>query len=261
MTLLAFIGGSVVGAQHLPWWEAAPALRPVSLAAQFGAVGGLAVSLIAFAGITTGTMMLERRRHGALVPERAVTATRWARLAQGPWPLVAGALGLALVNIATLVLAGRPWGVTSAFALWGSKALAAAGVDVAAWSYWSSAARAAELRASVLTDVTSVMNFGIMIGAFAAAACAGRFAPRWRVPARSLVAALVGGLFLGYGARIAYGCNIGAYFSGVASGSLHGWLWFVAAFAGNMAGTGLRPLFGLSVEHSKPLAQHARVGR
>lgn len=228
---------------------------------QLGAIGGLVVSLVAFAAIAAGTMALERRRHGMLVPGRGTKSGGWARMAQGPWPLAAGALGLALVNIATLALAGRPWGVTSAFALWGSKAVAAAGVEVAAWPYWSSAARAAELRASVLTDVTSVMDFGIIIGAFTAAACAGRFAPRWRVPARSLVAAIVGGLCLGYGARIAYGCNIGAYFSGVASGSLHGWLWLVAAFAGNVAGTRLRPLFGLSVERSKPLAAPSLVGR
>ena len=55
---------------------------------------------------------------------------------------------------------------------------------------------------------------------------------------------------LGYGARLAYGCNIGAYFSGIASGSLHGWLWLVAAFAGNWLGVAARPLFGLAVERS-----------
>jgi hypothetical protein len=82
----------------------------------------------------------------------------------------------------------------------------------------------------------------------AAAALAGRYAPVWRLPARSLVAAVVGGLLLGYGARLAYGCNIGAYFSGIVSGSLHGWLWLAAAFAGNVIGTRLRPLFGLEVE-------------
>jgi hypothetical protein len=52
---------------------------------------------------------------------------------------------------------------------------------------------------------------------------------------------------LGYGARIAYGCNIGAYFSGIASSSVHGWLWCVAAFAGNILGTRMRPFFGLRV--------------
>jgi uncharacterized membrane protein YedE/YeeE len=62
---------------------------------------------------------------------------------------------------------------------------------------------------------------------------------------------VVGGLLLGYGARLAYGCNIGAYFSGIVSGSLHGWLWLVAAFIGNVLGTRLRPLFGLPVERVK----------
>ena len=245
-TLLAFIAGSVIGAWNTPFWETAPALRPVSLVARFGAVGGLAVSLIAIATIAAMTLALERGRHHSVTKERSAKAMGWRRLAQGPWPLAAGAIGLALVNISTLALAGRPWGVTSAFALWGSKAAAALGMNVAAWPYWTPTARAAELRGSVLNDVTSVMNFGIMIGAFAAAAAAGRFAPKWRVPLRSLSAAIFGGLLLGYGARIAYGCNIGAYFSGVSSGSLHGWLWLASAFAGNIAGTRLRPVFGLS---------------
>src|SRR5207249_3275425 len=170
------------------------------------------------------SIVIERRRCGSLVLSRSKDERRrtgWRRIAQGPWPLVAGAIGLALVNIAALILSGRPWGVTSAFALWGSKALASAGVDVAAWPYWSTPARAAELHASVLADITSVMDLGILLGALVAAGAAGRFAPAWRVPLKSLAAAIVGGLLLGYGARIAYGCNIGAFFSGVASGSLH----------------------------------------
>ncbi|MNP87181.1 putative inner membrane protein [compost metagenome] len=48
---------------------------------------------------------------------------------------------------------------------------------------------------------------------------------------------------MGYGSRLAYGCNIGAYFSGIASGSVHGWLWLVAAYAGNLIGVRLRPWF------------------
>ena len=56
---------------------------------------------------------------------------------------------------------------------------------------------------------------------------------------------VVGGLLLGYGARIAYGCNIGAYFSGIISGSLHGWVWMLMALAGSIIGIRLRPLFKL----------------
>jgi hypothetical protein len=246
VTLLFFVAGSVVGAAHMPWWENAPALKPISLVVRFGTFPALAMSLTAFGLIAFATLAIERRRTG--LPGRPEDLPY--DTLHGPWPLVAGALGLALVNIATLVLAGRPWGVTSAFALWGSKAIAAAGVNVASWAYWTPAARAAELKASVVRDITSVMDAGIILGALVAAGLAGRFAPAWRVPARSLLAAMIGGLFLGYGARVAYGCNIGAYFSGIASASVHGWLWLVAAFAGSILGTSLRPLFGLRVERT-----------
>ena len=243
-TLAAFIGGSVLAVRYSSLWEQTPALRPISLLGEFGAAPALAVSLAGFAAIVAVSVAVERRRRGTL---EADPATGRARLLHGPWPLAAGALGLAGVNVATLLVAGRPWGVTSAFALWGSKLLMALGVDVASWPYWQPAARAVDLHRSVLFDVTSVMDVGIMLGALAAAALAGRFAPRWQVPARSLVAAVLGGLLLGYGARIAFGCNIGAFFSGVASTSLHGWVWLAAGFAGNIVGTRLRPYFGLMV--------------
>lgn len=170
----------------------------------------------------------------------------------GPWPLLWWAVALALLNFATLATSGRPWGITGAFVLWGSKAAAMAGVDVASWPYWAAPARAEALRASLFTDVTSVMNFGILLGALLAAGLAGKFASIWRLRARSLIAAIIGGLLLGYGARLAYGCNIGAYVGGIASSSVHGWLWFAAALPGSAVGAKLRPFFGLKVERSQP---------
>jgi uncharacterized membrane protein YedE/YeeE len=245
LTLLAFIGGSVIGTAHMPWWTANASGKPISLIATFGVWVALAGSLAAFGAIAAITLLVERRTAPAAA--RAVAShepgSQWLR---GPWPLVAGAIGLAAVNIATLLLSGRPWGVTSAFALWGAKTLSAAGVGVASWPYWSAPAQAAALRAPLAADVTSVMNFGIVLGAFAASGLAGRFAPAWRVPGRSAAAAVIGGLLLGYGARIAFGCNIGAYFGGIVSGSVHGWVWMAAALVGTFAGTRLRPLFGLS---------------
>lgn len=240
VTLLAFIAGSVLGAWHWPAWQDAPRLAPASLLEQLGMPGALAASLVLFAVLWLGSAVVERRRHGTLA-----TTTPGSNWLKGPWPLAAGALGLAAVNVSTLVLAGRPWGVTSAFALWGSKAAGTLGMNVAAWPYWQRPGPAAALEGSLFADITSVMNFGILLGALGAAGIAGRFEPVWRIPLRSLAAAALGGLLLGYGARIAYGCNIGAFFSGIASASLHGWLWFAAAWAGNAVGTRLRPWFGL----------------
>ena len=118
VTLFFFIVGSVIGTAHAPWWAAQASWGSRSLITDYGVVIALAVSLSAFAAIAGLTIVLEQRRHGMFIeaaPDRHAT---WLR---GPWPLMAGAIGLALVNIATLLLAGRPWGVTSAFALWGAK--------------------------------------------------------------------------------------------------------------------------------------------
>lgn len=251
ITLAAFIVGSVIGTAHMPFWTALPQLKPISLVTSLGLVPALALNWIVFALIAGITVLVEKRRHGKLVatPLRPAQASPWLH---GPWPLVAGAIALVVLNFATLALSGKPWGVTSAFALWGAKAASVVGIDTASWAYWSTKANAAALAAPLAQDKTSVMDIGIVLGAMLAAALAGRYAPVWRIPRRSIIAAVVGGLLLGYGARLAYGCNIGAYFSGIISGSLHGWLWLVCAFVGNVVGTRLRPWFGLEVERVKP---------
>jgi len=250
VTLLFFIVGSVIATAHMPYWTSLPQLKPISLVTELGLLPALLLNFAVFAAIAGITVIVEKRRHGRLV-NPSTPAARRASWVYGPWPLVAGAIALVVLNFATLALAGRPWGVTSAFALWGAKAASAMGIDVASWTYWSTKANAAALAAPLSKDVTTVMDIGIVLGAMLAAALAGRYAPVWRLPLRSLIAAVVGGLMLGYGARLAYGCNIGAYFSGIISGSLHGWLWLVCAFAGNVLGTRLRPLFGLEVERIK----------
>lgn len=248
VTLLMFIAGSLIGTAHMAWWTATPALPATSILTSLGLWTALGLSLALFGGISVFTRIAERRRHGRVLDDPAASTPRWLR---GPWPLVAGAVGLAVVNIATLMIGGRPWGVTSAFALWGAKVYTAIGGDVSSWSYWTAPAQANALKASVLMDVTSVMDFGIILGALTASMLAGRFSLNFKISRPSLAAAVIGGVMLGYGARIAYGCNIGAYFSGIASGSLHGWLWLVAAFAGSIVGTQLRPLFDLKVEKTQ----------
>ena len=243
VTLAAFICGSVIGTWHWSQWQDAPGYEAVVLSQSFGIIPAILISLVLFALVWFAAAWNERRRHNEVRNYwKTESGQSWLR---GPWPLIIGALALAGVNIATLLIAGRPWGVTSAFALWGAKLVGLINIDVTAWAYWQRPGSLESLNQSILANVTSVMNIGIMLGALSAASLAGKFAPSFKLPWRSLLAAVIGGLLLGYGARLAYGCNIGAYFSGIGSTSMHGWLWFVAAFVGNILGTRLRPYFGL----------------
>src|SRR5690606_2848292 len=243
VTLFFFCTGSLIATSHLGWWFNLPHLAPISVVESFGVIPALVLSFIIFGLIATATVYFEKKRHGSLEAEPVSEHQGWKRFLRGPWPLIWGGIILTLLNFATLALAGRPWGVTSALAVWAAKVASLAGMEVSAWDYWQQPGNAKALAQSLWFDITSMMNFGIMLGALLAASLAGKFAPNFKIPRRSLLAAVLGGLLLGYGARLAYGCNIGAYFSGIASGSVHGWLWLVFAFLGNIIGVKFRPIF------------------
>ena len=247
LTLTGFIVGSVVGALHFPWWtNELPSHAPVSLAdTGAGYLGAWVVSLAVMAAIVGLTYLVGRRRSVPPV-EQPPVARGAGRVVRGSWPLWVGALLLAGLNVLTLLVSGSPWGVTFAFSLWGSKVLDAVGVDVLSWPFWTDPANLAKYQAGILAEKTSVMDLGIIVGALVASAAAGAFVVHRRIPGRLAVGAVLGGIMMGYGARIAFGCNIGAYFGGIASFSLHGWLWGVMALVGTFAGLALRPLFGLT---------------
>ncbi|KMY52954.1 membrane protein [Bacillus sp. FJAT-27231] len=245
LTLLAFITGSVLGAYHFTFWmEDTPSLPPISLAEStgLGYFGALVVQLILFAAIYWITVQIAKKKNPPMM-KPLPTTTGWKKVIRGSWPLITAAIVLALLNALTLTVRGNPWGITSAFALWGGKALMAMGADVSSWGFFSGPNGEA-LKQTVLADSTSVMNFGIILGAFISASFQGTFKPK-KIQPKVAAAAIVGGLLMGYGARLAFGCNIGAYFGGIASFSLHGWVWAVMAMLGTYAALFIRPLFGL----------------
>lgn len=240
VTLVAFVAGSFWASLDMGWWQALPSLPPIALGEVFGWPLGVALQ-IAFLLV----LWLGLKRWGKPAPNNAAAAVSWHVILTRPWPLLAGALALAGLNFITLLLAGHPWTITWAFTLWGAKLAMLLGWNPASSAFWQGDFQQAALQGGILDDITSVMDIGLVVGALCAAALAGRFAPRLHIPLRSLIAALLGGLLMGYGARIAFGCNVGAFFSGVASTSLHGWLWIAAALPGTWIGIKLRPRFGL----------------
>nr|WP_245575477.1 YeeE/YedE family protein [Alkalicoccus chagannorensis] len=251
ITLIFFIIGSVIGAAHLPFWtDQMPNGEAVSLAETtgLGYGGAWLISIALFGLIAWITLVVERKRKA---PKMAPlpSSQGWKRVLRGSWPLFAAAIALAVLNALTLMTRGEPWGVTFAFALWGSQAAELLGFNVAAWDFWQGD-NADALQASIFADTTTVLNFGVILGAFMASAAGGLFRFDGIKPG-NVAAAVIGGLLMGYGARLAFGCNIGAYFGGIASFSLHGYIWAIMALLGTFLALYLRPLFGLSVPKSK----------
>lgn len=242
LVLVFFCIGAFWGSLDLAWWSQLPGVGAVSLSEKFGWEIALPLQLGALVLIYGVMRLLGGTRRRALWD---MADLDWSRLLRGPWPLLLSALLLALFNWLTLLVAGHPWSITWAFSLWAAKAAVFAGWDPATSGFWSGGFQQAALERSVLQDVTSVMNFGIILGAFLGAALAGRLVKPAGIALRSLAAAVLGGLVMGYGARLSYGCNIGAFFSGVASTSLHGWVWIACALPGNYIGARLRPFFRL----------------
>ncbi|MCA0969527.1 YeeE/YedE family protein [Halobacillus litoralis] len=249
LTLFGFIAGSVLGAYHIGFWRDLPSLPAISLAEStgFGYFGGWIVQIAVFLGIYGITVKVAKKKNPPKMAPLATTSGL-KRLWRGAWPLLLAAVILGLLNALTLTIRGNPWGITSAFALWGSKFLQIFGVDVAGWTYWQG--NTEPLNQTVLADSTSVMNFGIILGAFIAASFQGNFKPGKIKPGIAF-ASTIGGILMGYGARLAFGCNIGAYFGGIASFSLHGYVWMIMALLGTFLALFFRPLFGLKNPNPK----------
>lgn len=228
--LPGFIVGSVLGAAHLDRWLALGSLPPVSLPEQLG-VGVALIVQLALLGALATWLWHKRKR----------TDTRWQ-----PRAIYIGAVLLALFGVLNLIIAGQTWGIVYGLGLWGAKIATWLGVDLAANAYWGAQIQQTRIESSLLTDVTSVTNIGLLIGALIAANVRGHARPTTQASAKQWLIAVITGLVLGYSARLAFGCNVGAYFSGISTGSLHGWVWMAAAFAGSLwIGVPLRERLGL----------------
>ena len=224
-TLAGFVIGSALGSWSMGFWWSLPALPGANLQDLIGFGPAIALQLVVIAAL-----FLVARRHSS-----------------GPLPrsLVVAGIALAVLNAATLILNGKAWGETSAFALWGSMLFTNLGIDAHQWAYWLRPGFNAQLDKSLSLDVTSMMDAAILLGAVLAAAMSGLFRFRLGGGWMQWGAAILGGAAMGAGARMSNGCNIGAYFSAISVGNLSGWAWMLLAMLGSWIGVKARPLFSL----------------
>lgn len=229
--IFLLIGGTLA-AYHASFWQAVPALPPFSILEEFGLMFGLAIQLALLFLLYRFALHYERRHQHTpvpLLPEKP-ELRGWH-----PW-LKAGLL-LAAFNTLLLLVTGKPWSIANIFPVWGIKLSDSLQLPLD-WPFWSYGITYLErIETPLLQDTVSLSTLGLIFGALLVSLLNGNFQlSRGESPMKTHGLAIIGGLMMGYGAVIAFGCNIGAFFSGIGSGSLHGWLWALSALFGNSVG-------------------------
>ncbi|MCK6578476.1 MAG: YeeE/YedE family protein [Anaerolineae bacterium] len=230
------------------WWEfqIEDGLR-LWLPNLLGHGGALVLTLAALAGLFVLTLWWESRA-GVVVPDAPFQAEEEANFAarlrnlfkrifvHGWTPLLGGAVlgGLNVVSFIT----ERPWGFTGELSRWSigiSNSLGFGpgilkGVDALPGC-------TLELGDNGVLHFMLFLVLGMIYGSFLAAYFAGEF--KIRIPRQRIrfVQAGGGGLIMGYGAGIAMGCTIGAFFSAIASLAVNGWVFAIFLAVGAWLGT------------------------
>ena len=159
------------------------------------------------------------------------------KIFKNPWPYWIGGILLALLNIILLLKTGQVWRVTSGFLYWGCHLLQICGFEPDKWFYFQLHNRSSVYRyETFFNNEYTFINLGIIVGALISTLIASQFTIKKIKSKKQLIVALLGGVIMGYGTRLAFGCNIGALFSAIPSLSLHGWVFGIFMFLG--AGVG-----------------------
>ncbi len=234
VALLGMLVGSFILALNWQWWWPNVVSRQpkVWFPQVFGWGGALLLTLGILLVLYLLVMWWESKAGGVYQPsaEEAPAATFGERLAAGyqkifvrAWPALVGGAALGLLNILEYMYK-KPWGITTAISRWAGWIAYTAGYPANTLLYYGPKPAGKDLLGHIpWLSGGDVLDWGLIFGAFTAALLAGEFKIRF-APRRRYVQSFVGGVAMGYGARLAMGCNIGGFFSAVPSLALNGWV-------------------------------------
>ena len=153
------------------------------------------------------------------------------------WTAVAGGAVLGGLNV-LLFTAAHPWGFTGEISRWA--------IGISNWlglgpgrllGADSLPGCALESGGNSLLHHMLFLVWGMVFGSFIGALLAGEFKIRLPRQKRRYFQSLGGGVTMGYGAGIAMGCTIGAFFSAIPSLALNGWVFALFLGVGAWIGT------------------------
>lgn len=146
------------------------------------------------------------------------------------WPYWIGAVIIAAANIIYFYSTGQYWRISTGFMNLIFWFLSILGISFQNIDF--------EIIAP-FSDFIFWSNLGIILGALISILLTGHFKFKKMRNKKQFILAVVGGFLMGYGSRVASGCNIGGFYSAVSSLALNGWLYLPFVILGIYLGTKL----------------------
>lgn len=234
---ICMIIGGTFAASQFEFWLTFSQWNVFSFATDFHWLTGLIINLSIILILYIVFSIIEKRNHQSITPliSKKNTDHLW-----GVSPLIWAVALLALLNFVILILAGSPWAVSWVFPKLGIVAIELFSLEID-WDFWEfSAINETGLNKPLSEDKIFLTTFGFFLGVaiyhiishLTHSPTKNRKTNLAPFKLQTIFSTTLAGLLMGYGAVIAYGCNIGGFFSAIISGSLHGWVWFASAFGG-----------------------------
>ncbi|TBL76400.1 selenium metabolism membrane protein YedE/FdhT [Paenibacillus thalictri] len=131
---------------------------------------------------------------------------------------------------------GTFWAVTGEFTRLAGHGMEWLGIDPHKLTYIE---QIMHLEGSPVDRIDGWVVIGMFLGALLSALLAGQFKLRLPKQKRRLVQGFAGGIIAGFGARLAMGCNLASFFTGIPQFSFHAWLFMLGMAIGTWIGVKL----------------------
>lgn len=148
-----------------------------------------------------------------------------------PWTYWIAGVILGLINVLLFFVSGQALKLSTGIACGIGEAAQFVGADVEGWYFFQEGTSVLKSGGTLMDNVYTFLIVGIITGSAIGALASSQ----WRIrkfKKAHIIYALVGGILMGFGSRLAMGCNIGALFSAIPSFSLHGWVFGLSLFIG-----------------------------
>ncbi|WP_245570086.1 YeeE/YedE family protein [Lacticigenium naphthae] len=161
------------------------------------------------------------------------------RLFVRPWTLKQGAVAIALVFALLMGVTGSGWGASTPYGFWFGKVLMLFGVSAEALAEFTLGAPE-HYSAPFFSHPVNTQNAGIFLGTIVFLLTANKFREAFMsemsLSVRQFFLFALGGLSMGFGTRLANGCNVGALYTPIAQFSLSGWVFLAVMILGGIIG-------------------------